>query len=91
MDLWNDAGSGKYALNFVRNRDGKETDFLITKNNVPYLLVEAKLNETKIDSHHITNSEKLGKIPFVQVTAKENAYRKENNVTWAVSASRFFG
>jgi predicted AAA+ superfamily ATPase len=90
VDLWNDATKDKYALYFVRNREGKETDFLITKNSVPYMLVEAKLNETVIESHHRTTAEKLGNIPYVQVVAKENIFRSEEGKFTVVSASRFF-
>ena len=44
VDLWNDLGMGKYGLYFIRNKDKKEVDFLVTKNDRPWFLVEAKLS-----------------------------------------------
>ena len=35
IDLWNDSLEDDYELFFVRGRDGRESDFLITKNHVP--------------------------------------------------------
>jgi len=39
---WNDLGLGNYTLHYLRNKDKKEVDFLITKNQKPWILVEAK-------------------------------------------------
>ncbi len=38
----NDTGSGEYGLYFVRDKDKKEVDFLVVKNDEPWLLVEVK-------------------------------------------------
>jgi len=40
-----DQGIGTYNLHFVRNKDQKEVDFLVTKNNKPWFLIEAKLSD----------------------------------------------
>ncbi len=45
--FWTDAGMGQYELFFLRTKEGKEVDFLITQNNVPWMLVEAKLSDCK--------------------------------------------
>ena len=44
VDLWNDLGKGRYGLYFIRNKDKKEVDSLVSKNNKPWFLVEAKLS-----------------------------------------------
>ena len=49
---WNDAGLGGFELYYVRTRMGKETDFLILWDGKPWMLVEAKLGDQPIDSHH---------------------------------------
>jgi predicted AAA+ superfamily ATPase len=41
-DLYGD----KYELNYLRDKNGHEVDFVILKNNRPVSLIEAKLNET---------------------------------------------
>ena len=39
---WNDMGKGNFSLYFVRDKDQKEVDFLVTKNEKPWLLLEVK-------------------------------------------------
>jgi predicted AAA+ superfamily ATPase len=41
-DLYGD----KYELNYLRDKNGHEVDFVIVKNNRPVCLIEVKLNET---------------------------------------------
>lgn len=45
MHLWMDYTGDKYTLSFVRTKDKAETDFLIVKNKMPWLLVKAKLSK----------------------------------------------
>ena len=91
VTLWTDAGHGKADLFFVKTRDGKETDFLITKEGKPWILFEAKLSSREIESHHFTMAKKLGNIPLVQVVHEKNTIKiiKEKN-GYIVSADRFF-
>lgn len=44
--FWTDTGLGQYDLFFLRTKDGKEADFLVTKDALPWFLVEAKLGKT---------------------------------------------
>jgi len=37
LELWVDAGYGTFDLNYIRDRDGKETDFLIVKDGTPWI------------------------------------------------------
>lgn len=46
-ELWNDAGLGNYNLYFIRSKDGKETDFLITKNKIDLVLVRLVIVSVK--------------------------------------------
>ncbi|MFC1567126.1 hypothetical protein ACFL4A_04745, partial [bacterium] len=74
----------------IRTREGKETDFLILKNEEPFFLCEAKLTNTGIDKHQFHHSSKLGNIPFVQIVREANILQiKQKNCT-VVSAARFF-
>ncbi|MBI2338914.1 MAG: ATP-binding protein [Deltaproteobacteria bacterium] len=47
--IWTDAGYGQFNLHYVRDKEKREVDFVITSKNRPYLLVEAKLSETESD------------------------------------------
>ena len=42
MHFWTDFGFGRYELYYLRDKDQREVDFLITKDDKPWLLVEAK-------------------------------------------------
>lgn len=91
IDLWNDATADKYGLFYLRTRDKKETDFLITKNKKPYVMFEAKLSDTAIEAHHRANSAALGNIPFVQLVKQKGVLRADGKNFYCVSAGRFLG
>lgn len=42
---WIDKGLGQYDIYFLRDKEKREVDFLVTKNNQPWFLVEAKLSQ----------------------------------------------
>ncbi len=42
---WMDAGEGDFELCYLRNKEGEEIDFLILRDQEPWLPVEAKLND----------------------------------------------
>ena len=90
VDLWNDSGADRFELYYVRTRDKKETDFLITRNKKPYFLCEAKLSEENIDNHHKINSAVLGGIPFVQVIRKKGILKAAGKGFYVASAGRLF-
>lgn len=43
--FWSDAGEGQFELFYLRDKDKREIDFLITKDQQPWLPVEVKLSE----------------------------------------------
>lgn len=47
VHYWNDMGFGDYGLHFVRDKEKREVDFLISKNNQPWMLIESKLSNNK--------------------------------------------
>lgn len=42
VHFWTDYGFGNYNLYFLRDKEKREVDFIVTKNNKPWFLVEAK-------------------------------------------------
>ncbi len=42
VHFWNDRGFGEYGLYYLRTKDKIEVDFLVTKNEKPWFLVEVK-------------------------------------------------
>lgn len=90
IDLWHDAGIAEFDIMYVRTKDGKETDFLVTQNRDPWCLFEAKLQDGPIPRHHAVQASALGGIPFVQIVREEGILKKEARDFYRMSASRFF-
>ncbi|MCB1107156.1 MAG: ATP-binding protein [Chlamydiia bacterium] len=42
VHLWTDCGFGEYRLHFLRDKEKREVDFIVTKNNEPFFIVEVK-------------------------------------------------
>jgi hypothetical protein len=45
--FWTDTGEGEFELCYLRNKEKQEIDFLIVRDGVPWLPVEAKLSDTE--------------------------------------------
>ncbi len=89
INIWEDSGFGDFELNYIRDRDGRETDFLIVRDGRPWLLVEVKLSRSSVDYHHRKNRKTLGNIPFIQLVLESNIAEKNDDGTCQMSASRF--
>ncbi|HBQ21916.1 MAG: hypothetical protein A2Z91_00985 [Deltaproteobacteria bacterium GWA2_38_16] len=87
IQLWNDLGEANLSLNFIRDRDRREVDFLITKDQKPWFLIEAKLAETSLSESLIHFSNSLG-IPGIQLILKSDIYKKQGNLS-LISADRW--
>jgi len=49
--FWNESGMGRFGLFFLRDKDQKEVDFVVTKNNEPWLLIETKKSDIKLSQN----------------------------------------
>ncbi|MBF0492121.1 MAG: ATP-binding protein [Deltaproteobacteria bacterium] len=88
---WTDMGYGIFQLHYVRNKEKKECDFLITKNQKPFLLVEAKFAEKQLDSS-LPYFHKILATPYAfQVFYDANSYLLETGEKglYLCSANRF--
>lgn len=47
VHFWTDSGFGQYNLYYIRDKDQREVDFVVTRNDEPWFLVEAKLSNNK--------------------------------------------
>lgn len=75
---WNHLGLGKFDLNFIRNKEKEEVDFVLSNNNQPWLLVECKLTDQNI-SKALLKFQKRLKIPAIQLVDKPNIFKKITN------------
>lgn len=53
VHLWTDLGLGEYELFFIRDKEKREVDFCVTKNGVPWMLVEVKSSDNHSVSEHL--------------------------------------
>lgn len=50
VHFWTDRGLGEYGLYYLRTKDQIEVDFIVTKNGIPWFLVEVKTKTKGISS-----------------------------------------
>ncbi len=89
VHVWNDLGEATLDLFYIRDRDGKEVDFVITKERKPWFLVEVKIAEASCSHSLHYFSERLN-IPACQIVLQKNIYKKMGNIT-IVSADQWLG
>ncbi len=71
---WTDIGLGDYELFFLRTKDKREIDFLVSRNKKPWFLVEVKSSDTKL-SQNLAYFQKL--------TQAENAFQVTINASFS--------
>lgn len=60
VHFWNDMGFGHYGLCFLRDKEQREVDFLITQAQSPWMLIEVKASgKTPLSKHLHTFSSQL--------------------------------
>lgn len=91
IHLWKDLTGELFSLCYTRDKMKQETDFLIVKNNKPWLLVEAKLSDGTVENHHIQTALALGNIPVVQVCFQKDIALQQTKNVFRVSADKFLG
>jgi len=51
IHAWNDTGLGEYGLYYLRTKDQREIDFLVTRNDAPWFMVEVKTSQEELNPH----------------------------------------
>lgn len=57
-EFWTDQGKGTFELFFLRDKDQREVDFLITQNKKPWILLEVKKSAQASLSPHLLHFQK---------------------------------
>lgn len=89
--FWTDSGEGLFELFFLRDKEKREIDFLLTREKKPWLAVEAKLSPTE-PAESAKKLLRQVKCPFVQVHKTGDAFRKVKDDSceiWLAPANRF--
>lgn len=74
IHYWTDMGRGEYGLYFVRTKDKKEVDFMVTENDKPWLLVEVKASPRASLNPHLTHFKETLNIPYAFQVALDMPY-----------------
>jgi predicted AAA+ superfamily ATPase len=73
VEGWNDMGLGNFQLNYLRDRNQREVDFVVIKDTKPWFLVEVK-NSDKTISPSLSFFQKQVKAPFAFQVVLEADY-----------------
>lgn len=74
VHFWTDAGFGRYDLHYIRDKDQREVDFLVTRNEEPWFLIEVKLSNNKAISPTLEY--------FQQATGAKHAFQVVIDLPW---------
>lgn len=61
---WTDSGLGDFSLHYLRTKQQKEVDFLVTKDRVPFMLVECKTSPKEALSMALVEFQKQLVVPY---------------------------
>ena len=89
VSAWSELGWGKFNLYFVRTKDGREADFLVTMDEKPLILVEAKISETAVDPSLVYFKERLETPYAFQVVHTRDLLRQAAPGVFVIDVFRF--
>ncbi len=75
---WNDLGYGDFGLHYVRTKEKREVDFLLSEGRKPFLLLEVKLSDDTPSPNLRRFQNALG-VPAVQLLAEGTRFRRLEN------------
>lgn len=90
--IWTDFGLGEFRLWYVRDREKREVDALITCDGAPWMMTEIKLNDTQVSKPIKRFSRLLDCKQMVQVVRTAGIYRQvkiDSSIYHVVSAGAF--
>ncbi len=87
---WTEAGFGDFELCYVRDKEKREVDFLVTRDRKPFLLVEAKLSDRALSPSLVYFHKMLRPDGTVQVILGPfpPAQKREEDI-WLTPAHQF--
>ena len=72
--FWTDTGLGDYSLHYVRDKEKREVDFLVTRNREPWMLVEVKKSSGAPLSRSLRHFSKALKVPHAFQAVVDDAF-----------------
>lgn len=92
VQTWRAMGEGDIGLHYVRDKDKREVDFLLTEKNRPICLIECKLSDAALSPALTYYQDKLQVPTAVQLVHAGGLCRKTARagaVQWVISADRW--
>lgn len=77
VEGWTDLGFGNFGLNYLRDKNQREVDFLVTKDGQPYFIVEVKMSQEAISPSLVYYQNQLN-VPFAFQVVIEKDYVDAN-------------
>lgn len=78
VHFWTDIGLGDYQLYYLRDKEKREVDFLVTKNKKPWLMVEVKNACSGHLSPHLHHFNRQLSVPHVMQVAADLPFIDED-------------
>ena len=92
VHYWNDLGLGDFDLQYIRDKEKRQVDFVLTERRKPVLLVECKLRDEAPSDALIRFQDALGGIPAVQLVRTPGVDRRLPGLPLRiVTAASFLG
>lgn len=79
IEFLEDSTGYRYQLGFIRDREKREVDFAIVKENKLEYLIEAKLSDTQVSKNLLFFAERLAPLKALQIVAHTNKSYKKNS------------
>lgn len=87
VHAWSDLGHGEFALHYLRDKEGREVDFVVTRGHRPLVAIECKLADEAPSPALLRFGEALD-LPQVQLVRTPDIDRRRGR-TRVVSADRY--
>lgn len=78
VHLWTDLGLGKFGLHYLRDKDKKEVDFLVSRDNSPWFMVEVKSSANKAISSNLSYFSQQLKTEYALEVVHDMEYVEKN-------------
>ena len=78
VNYWNDMGFADYELHYLRDKGKREVDFIVVKDNKPWMLIEVKYKNNKNISPHLRYFQNQLKAKYALQVVIEMDYVNKN-------------
>ena len=92
VSLWRSLGQADTELFYLRDKQKREADFLLTENGKPAIIIECKLADEELSPNLLLFQKKTGAPLAVQLLHKPGVSKKmtlDQRTQWVISAERF--